>query len=404
MEAFTTGRLDDAFLDAILPPPAAAHEPVTPGQSTLTAPAAVGAQRWPGRKRGRYRPERTQVPHSGTIMNRAPVSDLRAELLSGAPAATVRVTQRSTEFSVLVDLPAELSADDVEGVRVHRSRRSGKLYICWGATAARAASTTPPLPPARGRTTATRAETGADAVAIAQFFAAGGAALSGEDSASETKELIYWRRAFIRGISAAARAAVSAALAATSVSRRPGHEDPRPLQPLDARKKDLPDHHDQDGVHALVTAQKLQAALVARFAEGSCHGGDRGVRCMRVLCKVDSVIENDRLVWEPERCSCEGEVLYADLYPFRARWPRRRVVLDHLADARECRNVIGASILAMVCLSLPSCTSVRIGFRSLEDPRAHLSYTPCNHRAGLHTALRKGCHHSPHLSAKAARL
>jgi predicted 2-oxoglutarate/Fe(II)-dependent dioxygenase YbiX len=56
------------------------------------------------------------------------------------------------------------------------------------------------------------------------------------------------------------------------------------------------------------------------------------------------------IAWEPERCSCEGQMLYANLYSFRPRFPRRRVVTDGLASPSECRHVIGASIFAMAGL------------------------------------------------------
>ena len=140
------------------------------------------------------------------------------------------------------------------------------------------------------------------------------------------------------------------------------------LVPLATRKKDLPSPDDEEGVRALLAAQDLQAALVERF-RGSKLQRSRAVMCtalrtidgatsMEALHTVDGLgakkVRGETgegvFVWEPERCSCEGQTLYANLYSFRPKFPRRRAVIDALASAAECRHMIGGSILAMAGL------------------------------------------------------
>lgn len=138
--------------------------------------------------------------------------------------------------------------------------------------------------------------------------------------------------------------------------------------PLATRKKDLPSSDDEEGVRALLAAQDLQASLVERF-RGSKRQRSRAVMCT-ALRTIDSATAMGALhtpaglgarkvrgearegvfVWEPARCSCEGQTLYANLYSFRPKFPRRRAVADALASASECRHVIGAAILAMAGL------------------------------------------------------
>ena len=140
------------------------------------------------------------------------------------------------------------------------------------------------------------------------------------------------------------------------------------LVPLATRKKDLPSPDDHEGVRALMAAQDLQSSMVERF-QGSRRPRSRAVICtalqavngptsMKALSEATGLGANavcmqegeGVIAWEPERCSCEGQVLYANLYSFRPKFPRRRVVTDSLASASECRNIIGASILVMAGL------------------------------------------------------
>ena len=148
--------------------------------------------------------------------------------------------------------------------------------------------------------------------------------------------------------------------------------------PLAARKKDLPSPDNREGVRALLDAQDLQATLVARFRE-RWEGRSRALLCTAAqlidapsaLAKLNANglgatmirsgaveegeggeggAEGTKLVWEPARCSCEGQILYGNLYSFRPKFPRRRAVADQLASPSECRDVIGASILSMAGL------------------------------------------------------
>ena len=82
--------------------------------------------------------------------------------------------------------------------------------------------------------------------------------------------------------------------------------------PLAARKKDLPSPDDQAGVRALLHAQELQAGLVARFRSGRATPRPRAT-----LAGSTDAVDGGRMVWEPERCSCEGATLYANLYLVR---------------------------------------------------------------------------------------
>ena len=117
-----------------------------------------------------------------------------------------------------------------------------------------------------------------------------------------------------------------------------------------------------------MAAQDLQSSMVERF-KCSRRPRSRAVICtalravdgptvMKLLneaggLEANAVCRRDGegvVAWEPERCSSEGQVLYENLYSFRPKFPRRRVVTDALASASECRHVIGASILAMAGL------------------------------------------------------
>lgn len=160
--------------------------------------------------------------------------------------------------------------------------------------------------------------------------------------------------------------AVAATLARVGVSSAAGiFSAVSELTPLATRKKDLPSPDDQEGVRALLAAQDLQASLVDCFrgsngprscvVVGSASRTINGTTSMELLHEATGLAaktvrgneEEGAFVWEPERCSCEGQILYANLYSFRPNFPRRRAVIDAVASAAECRHMIGASILTM---------------------------------------------------------
>ena len=229
--------LDEDFLSAVLstPPPAAAKP--TAKRARLRAPA----------------------PPAGSDP-----SELTAELHQtggGGSGLTVRICQPSTGWSAEVTLPTAVV--DTDSVELERSRRSGRLYVRYRApssggdedTAAevareagerrlrslRSSAHLQPEPEPEPQPEGETEEGEAEAAAVAQFFAAGGAALRGDDRTSETPQLRHWRRRFLRALSASTRAAIMAALQPSTAT-----EQPEP-QPLAARKKDLPDPDDEEG-------------------------------------------------------------------------------------------------------------------------------------------------------------
>jgi hypothetical protein len=208
---------DDAFLDALLskpapPPPASKAKLRVPGDPPPSADAELTAELRPA---------------------------------AAGSSATLEIRQPSTGWSAILTLPVGETID-VDSLAVQRSKRSGTVYVRYlPLTAAAAADTGPqeqakpefapePEPPLQPQaaasraaasretrvkklatprqSTAARADPAAEdassptAVAMAQFLAAGGDALRGDDGRSETDEFRHWRRRFLRGISAATRA------------------------------------------------------------------------------------------------------------------------------------------------------------------------------------------------------
>ena len=88
--------------------------------------------------------------------------------------------------------------------------------------------------------------------------------------------------------------------------------------------------------------------MVARLCSGK-----HTPRPRRTIAVTGTAVPSNRMVWDPENCSCAGGaafMLYANLYAFTPRHPRRRAILDAIASPSECRDTIGAAILSMAGL------------------------------------------------------
>ena len=202
----------------------------------------------------------------------------------------------------------------------------------------------PPKPPVSAkRNDDARAEL--EEAALEEFAAEAG----GESCRSPEMQL--WRAAYVRRrltcVVRGARAALEGTKAPSSLQDE---------QRSATRKKDAPEHGDRKRVQAFMAAQSEQAAL-NRLRAG-------GTRQSRVVASASKRLPGGSMVWEGPT---EGSSSFAYGVHDGAAQPkaaRRRVVVDDLASASECRHAIGASMLGMDGLDEPE-SSAYNGERTL---------------------------------------